>query len=238
MDKHCLIIGASGDIGKAVALQLARDGYTLSLHYHTNRKSIDELLPALPNETVVEVLRGDLSTGSGIEAFINSVSFVPSHLVFANGQAYSGLFQETPKQVMDELFHVHVKALWLITQFFLPTMIRNQHGNIIVISSIWGNVGASSEVIYSSVKGAQNSFVKALAKEVASSNIRVNAVSPGLINTKMNADLSKEEVDALVQDIPANRMGKVEEVADLVTFLCQPHATYINGENINIDGAW
>ncbi|CQR47631.1 3-oxoacyl-[acyl-carrier-protein] reductase FabG [Paraliobacillus sp. PM-2] len=238
MHKHCLIIGASGDIGKAIAVQLANEGFTLSLHYYKNEQIINDLFKALPDEVIMESVQGDLRTEKGISQFIQSVSFQPTHVVFANGQSLNCLLQETTNESMDELFYVHVKALWRITKAFLPSMIRNQYGNFIVISSIWGEIGASSEVIYSSVKGAQNSFVKALAKEVAINNIRINGISPGLIRTKMNAHLTKQEECMLTNEIPANRMGTTKEVADLAAFLVKDSASYINGEIIKIDGAW
>src|SRR5699024_12742680 len=98
-------------------------------------------------------------------------------------------------------------------------MIKKNHGMIIFITSIWGDVGASNEVVYSTVKGAQHSFVKALAKEVGSSGISVNGVSPGFIDTKMNQHLSSEEREMILAEIPFNRAGKTSEVADLISFL-------------------
>ena len=107
-----------------------------------------------------------------------------------------------------------------------------------MITSIWGNVGASYEVIYSSVKGAQNSFVKALAKEVAPSGISVNGISPGYIETKMNSHLSEEERQAIIDEIPMSRAGLPSEIAYTVSFLLDDRSTYIQGEIINMNGGW
>jgi len=115
-------------------------------------------------------------------------------------------------------------------------MIGNKRGNIINISSMWGNLGASCEVLYSSSKGAINSFTKSLAKEVAPSNIRVNAVAPGVINTDMNAWLSKEEREELISEIPLGRLGNGEEVAKVVVFLASEDSSYVTGQIINVDG--
>ncbi|WP_182199218.1 elongation factor P 5-aminopentanone reductase [Paraliobacillus salinarum] len=238
MLNHCLIIGASGDIGKRIALKLAEEGYTLTLHFFNNKQAIDELCALLPEMVVLDSIQADLSSEEGITQFIKSVAFEPTHIVFANGQSLTGIFQETSTQLMDELYYVHVKSLWMITKAFLPNMIKNQYGKLIIISSIWGEVGASFEVVYSSVKGAQNSFVKALAKEVAINNIQVNGISPGLIHTKMNQNLTSEEITALTDTIPANRMGTTDEVANLAVFLANDSSNYINGEIIKIDGAW
>ncbi|WP_117151919.1 elongation factor P 5-aminopentanone reductase [Paraliobacillus quinghaiensis] len=238
MNKHCVILGASGEIGSAIAIDLAKYGYTLTLHYNNNKEAIEKLINQLPNETVLQIIQSDLSYQTGIEAFINQMSIMPTHLVFASGQAYYGLLQDTSIEMMDHLYHIHAKAVWMITKACLPSMVREGYGNIGVISSIWGETGASCEVIYSSVKGAQNSFVKALAQEVARSNIRINAVSPGFIDTKMNQQLTSEEKNAVINEIPANRAGKPEEVAALVTFLFDEKSAYVNGENIKISGAW
>src|SRR5690625_4814641 len=117
-------------------------------------------------------------------------------------------------------------------------MIRKQRGKIIFITSIWGNIGASNEVIYSSVKGAQNSFVKALAKEVGPSGISVNAVSPGFIDTKMNRHIMEEELEDIIAHIPLNRPGLASDVAHTVRFLMDEKSDYIQGEIVNITGGW
>lgn len=238
MKKHCLIIGASGGIGRAITEAVVREGYTLSLHYHQNKSAIDQLAEQIPDEVVLEIIQADLSKQSGIEYLIEMVKFAPTDVIFAQGQASFGLFHELGLDVIDALNHVHVKATWLITQAYLPKMLAHRSGNIIVISSVWGDVGASYEVVYSSVKGAQNAFVKALAQEVAGNNVRINAVSPGLIDTPINQQLSEGEKQELIVNIPANRMGKVEEIAELVSFLLSTKSAYINGENIKISGAW
>src|SRR5699024_11914699 len=118
--------------------------------------------------------------------------------VFVSGTAHYGLFQDVTEVEMDEMIQIHVKAPWLITHHFLPQMIRNQFGQIILITSIWGNVGASNEVMYSSVKGAQNSVVKALAIEEGMRGISGNAVSSGFIDTKMKRHLLLDERSEII----------------------------------------
>lgn len=239
MKKHCLILGASGSIGSAIAMRLVKEGYTLSLHFNQDHQSIRKMVQEFPDEVVLEVIQADLSNQTGIETFLEKLTISPTHIAFANGQAHYGLLQDTATDVMDSLYHVHVKAMWLITQACLPSMIEKRNGNIIVVSSIWAEMGASFEVIYSSVKGAQNSFVKAVAQEIAGTTIRINAVSPGFIDTKMNQQLTQVEKQAIIENIPANRAGEPEEVAELVCFLLDDQkSSYINGENIKISGGW
>ena len=117
-------------------------------------------------------------------------------------------------------------------------MIANKRGNIVVISSIWGLTGASCEVVYSMVKGGQNAFVKALAKELAPSGIRVNAVAPGAIDTDMLRRFSEEELQSIANDIPIGRIGKPDEVAKTVSFLVSDAASYITGQIISVNGGW
>ena len=136
------------------------------------------------------------------------------------------------------MVQLQITSPFLLTKYLLPSMIRKKAGDIIVITSVWGFMGASCEVLYSMVKGGLNTFVKALAKEVAPSGIRVNGIAPGIIDTKMNSHLTEEEREALRQEIPMGRFGKPSEVADLVEFLLSERATYINGEIISINGAW
>ncbi|HEU5140488.1 MAG TPA: SDR family oxidoreductase, partial [Bacillales bacterium] len=117
-------------------------------------------------------------------------------------------------------------------------MVSNKRGNIIVVSSVWGLVGASTEVLYSTVKGALNSFVKALAKEIAPSGISVNGIAPGAVSTKMLNHLSDQEKIELAEEIPMGRFGEPVEMAELIAFLISGKASYINGEIISINGAW
>src|SRR5699024_8964078 len=133
---------------------------------------------------------------------------------------------------------LHVRAPWIITQAFLPSMIKEKSGKIIFITSIWGDIGASNEVIYSSVKGAQNSFVRALAKEIGPSVVSVNAVSAGFIDTNMNKHLQNEEKESIISSIPLNRAGLASDVSHTFSFLMDEKSSYIQGEIVHITGGW
>lgn len=235
---HILVLGASGDIGGQIVKDLAEAGHTFSLHYHTNHERIADLVEVLPAEAVFEIIQSDLSTMQGIEHCIQHVQFNPEAIIFAQGQSNDSLFTEASTVEMDALLKVHVQATWHISQAFLPAMIKKQFGHLLVLSSVWGEVGASHEVVYSSVKGAQNSFVKALAKEVAPSGVLVNGIAPGFIDTQMNQQFSDEERQTLKSSIPLGRLGKAEDISHLVTFLLSEQSSYITGQVMHVTGGW
>ncbi|GAA0445026.1 EF-P-5 aminopentanone reductase [Lentibacillus halophilus] len=237
MGRNVLIIGASGEIGRAVYKQIAADGDHLILHYYQNKQGL-QFTDIMQQESILMEIKADLSTANGVNHLLNQLTLPVDAVVFAGGKAHTGLFQDTDDTIMDSMLTLHVKAPWQISRHILPHMIARKQGNIIMITSIWGEVGASHEVVYSSVKGAQNSFIKALAKETAPSGISVNAVSPGFIDTKMNEHLLPEEKEAIIQDIPAGRAGTVEDVAHAVSFLMNEKSGYINGEIIHVTGGW
>ncbi|MFD1360397.1 elongation factor P 5-aminopentanone reductase [Lentibacillus salinarum] len=238
MGRNILIIGASGDIGTAISKQLADEGYNLILHYFQNKKGLEQNRNGLDKETVLMAIQADLSQTEGIHYLLDQLVFPVDAVIFAGGQAHYGLLQDMDETSMDAMLTLHVKAPWTITKHLLPGMIQQKQGRIILITSIWGEVGASYEVVYSSVKGAQNSFVKALSKEMAPSGIAVNAVSPGFIDTKMVQHILSEEKARIIDDIPANRVGTPDDVAHAVSFLMSEQSDYIHGEIIHVSGGW
>lgn len=238
MQKNVLILGASGDIGSAISKQLASENYALLLHYNNNKAALERLVQQLNQETVLQIIQADLTDTHAVYRLCDEIAYPVHAIIYVSGMAQFGLFQDTEEAEMDAMLHLHIKAPWLVTKYFLPKMIQQQSGKIIFITSIWGSVGASNEVIYSSVKGAQNSFIKALAKEVGPSGISVNAVSPGFIDTKMNEHLPYSEKEEIIADIPLHRAGLTSEVAHTVSFLLDEKSNYIQGEIINISGGW
>lgn len=238
--KNVLIIGASGDIGRATVKKLAEENSDLSfvLHYHKNKSSIVELTQQLKEEQVLQVIQADLSTNKGAVSLSQQILYPIHAVIFVSGLTQHGLFQDMSQNDMDDMINVHVKSPWLIIQHVLPTMLKQKKGKIIYITSIWGDTGASHEVIYSSVKGAQNSFIKALAKEVGSSGISVNGISPGFVETKMNEHLARDEREDIVSQIPLQRPALPEDIAHSVQFLMDDDSNYILGEIINVTGGW
>jgi 3-oxoacyl-[acyl-carrier protein] reductase len=137
----------------------------------------------------------------------------------------------------SNVINTNLNSCFLTCKNAIPEMVKRHKGKIINISSVWGNVGASMEVAYSASKGGMNTFTKALAKELAPSNIQVNAVACGFIDTDMNKCYSGEEIRAVIEEIPADRMGKPQEVARLVGMLCDGNE-YLTGQIITLDGGW
>ena len=233
--KTAVITGSSRGIGKAIAEEFAKNGYHVILNAS---KSADEL-----NEAYEEFL----SKGYSCEAVLADVSdyeeckklFIkaPDVLVNNAGISHIGLFTDMTPESFKHLIDVNLMSAFNCSHIALKTMIRNHCGNIINISSIWGERGASCEVVYSASKGGINSFTKALAKEVGLSGIRVNAISCGVIDTKMNACFDEEEKAALCDEISLARFGKAEEIAKLAYFLAEDDKSgYINGQIITADG--
>jgi 3-oxoacyl-[acyl-carrier protein] reductase len=238
MNQTVLIIGASGEIGLAIAKQCAKAGDQLILHYHSNRNALQKISEVFSDGQLLQVIQADLSTKNGINQFLSQIAFSVDCIIFASGKTEFQLFQDTSAELMDKMLTLHIEATWRITNHFLPGMIRNQSGKIICITSIWGIEGASNEVVYSTVKGAQNTFVKALAKEVAPSNIAVNAVSPGFIQTKMNNTLSEQEKKQIYNEIALRRPGCPNEVAEAVHFLLRTPGSKITGQILPVTGGW
>lgn len=236
-----LITGASGGIGQAIARRLASDGYSLYLHYHNGEKNINDLVNELREQhpkQIFETVQADLTKKSGVVDLLELIRDPLDCVVYNSGKSHVDLITDVPENELDGHIQLHLTSPFALIQKLLPQMIHNKSGKIVFVSSIWGVTGASMEVLYSMVKGGQNSFVKALAKEVAPSGISVNAVAPGAVDTQMMADFSKDELEFIKGDIPMGRLGHPEEVADLIGFLISPQADYINGQIISINGAW
>ncbi len=238
MSKNIFITGASRGIGKAIAKAFAKEGYSLYLVCKNNlsdmQKFADTLTQAHGVKTHCYAL--DLADTASLEHFLTSL---PEMDVVINnaGISHVGLMTGMSLSDWQQLLNVNLTSAFLVCKNFLPDMIQKQAGHIINISSVWGNVGASMEVAYSATKGGINSFTKALAKEVAPSHIQVNAIACGLIDTDMNACFSKEDLEAVIAEIPADRIGTPSEVADLCVQLVHS-PTYLTGQIISLDGGW
>ncbi|RYL92256.1 SDR family oxidoreductase [Sporolactobacillus sp. Y61] len=239
--RNILITGASGSIGQAVAGRIAMSGASLYLHYCTGVDRIQKLSGKLRNkfpEQFFTCVQADLADENGPDKLLHQLDQQVDGVIYTSGQSQVGLFQDVPLKSVQQQIQLQLISPFRIIQSLIQPMIREKQGKIVIVSSIWGLTGASTEVLYSMVKGGQNTFVKALAKEVAPSGISVNAVAPGAVDTPMMDEFSKQDIALVKEDIPMDRLAEPEEVASLVAFLMRPESSYISGQVISINGAW
>lgn len=240
--KAALVTGGSGGIGGAVCRSLAQQGYLTAIGYNNGREQAQALAEQLKEKGLTaEAFRCDISDRESIAKCLGEVEscFGEVELLVNNaGSAEIGLFTELSDERLCELINVDLLGHIRITKAVLPQMLSRHEGCIINISSVWGESGASCEVVYSAAKAGLIGFTKALAKECAPSGVRVNCVSCGLIDTRMNSCLSPEELQAVTDEIPMGRSGTPEEVADAVLFLSGESSGYITGQVLRVDGGW
>jgi len=235
--KNVLITGASGGIGRAISERFAKEGDILYIHYYQNVESIKEFIRLYPNISIVPV-QANLASDNGVNELLNQIKGPIDTFIYTSGSSLFGLLQDVTKEQFQSLMTLHLSSPFYITQQLIPKMIERKTGNIIIVSSIWGQTGAACEAAYSMVKGGQIAFVKALAKELAPSGIRVNAIAPGAIQTKMNEHFSDEEKAMISEEIPLGRFGEPKEVADVAYFLASEESSYITGQVISVNGGW
>ncbi len=238
-----VITGGSGAIGSAIVKEFAALGHDICIGY-------------LRGETAAEALAAEIAERYGVSAA--AVRFDLSHpetladsaekcrkalgnidiLVNNGGCEYIGLFQDMTDEQLISIMNSDLVGTMQLTKLFLPDMLSAHKGYIVNIASVWGEVGASCEVAYSAAKAGIIGFTKALAKETAPSGVLVNCVSPGFIDTRMNSQLSADERQSLIDDIPCSRAGTAQDVADAAAFLVSGKADYICGQVIRTDGGW
>jgi len=238
MNKKAFITGASRGIGKSIAEALAAKGYDLILTCVSSIYILQEFSAYLTDKYGISCTAVQADAGNYAE--MKSVFQNIDHLdVLVNnaGISHIGLLNDMTPEEWHRIIHTNLDACFYTSKHAIPLMLKNHSGRIINISSVWGNVGASMEVAYSASKGGVNAFTKALAKELAPSNIQVNAIACGVIDTDMNRCFSKEDLQLLTEEIPADRLGAPAEVADLVAYLTEAPA-YLTGQIITIDGGW
>lgn len=240
--KVALITGGSRGIGRSIALELVKAGAAVVISYSKNEAEAEKTINLIKEiGGFGKSVKGDVSLYKDAAEIIDFTikSFGSIDILINNaGISYIGLFMDMQESEWNKLFDVDLKGVINCSHYALQHMVRQEKGNIINISSIWGNSGASCEAIYSAAKGAVNSFTKALAKEMAPSNIRVNAIAPGVINTEMNNWLTIEERKDLISEIPMQRFGNPEDIGKLAVFLVSDAANYITGQIITVDGGF
>lgn len=242
MKKTAFVSGASRGIGAAIAHSLAKEGYHLALICEKRTEQLEQLAASLRETYHVETLcrTGDMGSASFVTDTASAAldRWGSVDLVVNNaGIAHIGLLADMTPQEWERLIAVNLSSCFYTAKAFVPAMVARGQGHLIQISSVWGSAGASCEVAYSAAKGGMNAFTRALAKELAPSNIQVNAIACGVIDTEMNGMLSKDERRRLQNEIPAGRLGTPEDVAAcLYALLHTP--SYLTGQIITLDGGW
>ena len=229
--KTALVTGGTGGIGQAICRRLAADGYFVYINYfHAEEKA-----KLLAEEIGGKALRFDVSSPAGVRAALSEIES-PELLVNNAGISEVDLFTAISDEKAERLLLTDLAGTMNCSRAVLPEMIHRKSGNIINISSMWGQVGASCEVDYSAAKAGIIGFTKALAKEVAPSGIRVNCIAPGFIMTEMNSRYSQEDLELIRGDIPLGIFGEPRHIADAAAFLASDKSEYITGQVLAVNG--
>lgn len=236
-----LVTGSSRGIGRAIAYHFAKAGATVILNGAHNQDALAQTYADFKAESLsVLSFLGDVSDYKVAQALFefifSKLGKYPTILVNNAGISHVGLFTDTTPAIWQKVMATNLDSAYNCSYLIAPHMIARHGGCIINISSIWGNVGASCEVAYSTSKSALNGFTKALAKELGPSQIRVNAVSCGWIDTEMNAHFTEEDKNAFIDEVPLCRTGKVEDVAQTCLYLASESALYMTGQILTLDG--
>lgn len=238
MEKKALITGGSRGIGEAAARVLAREGYDLFLVCRNSEEKIKKIKIELEETYGIrcETMICDVSDPAQVEIMIKQAGEI--HVLINNAAiSYVGLLTDMTLDQWQQVMDTNLNALFYICRLVIPQMVRRKEGKIVNVSSVWGNVGASMEVAYSTAKGGVNSFTRALAKELAPSGVQVNGAAFGVIDTDMNACFSKEEMEALREEIPADRIGSAMEAGEMIWQIINA-PSYLTGQIITMDGGW
>ena len=242
MGKTVFISGASRGIGKSIVTCFAKNGYNLIMVCKNSMDRLEELGEVVSEKYHVQALcyRCDVSDSEAVNELFRNLSQAGIRIdVLINnaGISYVGLLQDMTDEEWNRVIQTNLSSCFFTSRAVLPQMIARHNGRIVNISSVWGKVGASTEVAYSASKGGVNAFTKALAKEVAPSGISVNAIACGFIDTAMNNNLTGPEKQSIFEDIPAGRPGTSDEVAEMV-YKIVTSSEYLTGQVISFDGAW
>lgn len=236
--KTALITGASRGIGRATAETFAASGYSLILTCHSSMAELETLAGRLQSQYHISchAIQADAGTPDDIARIFRTVDNLDV-LVNNAGISHIGLLTDMTDEQWHRVMAVNLDACFYTCRAAIPIMLKKHSGKIINVSSVWGSQGASMEVAYSASKGGVNAFTKALARELAPSNIQVNAIACGVIDTAMNGCLSQSDLQKLREEIPADRLGTPEEAAQLILQIAQA-PDYMTGQIITMDGGW
>lgn len=238
--KTVIVTGGSRGIGAAIVKELAWCGYNVVLDYNKSENAAKKIKEELKEKNInIEIFKADVSKRKEVKELIKFTLEKYKNIdVLINNAGIDQIktFRDITDEDWNNMMQINLNSVFYCSQEVLENMIYNKCGCIINISSIWGQVGASCEVHYSASKAAVDGFTKALAKELGPSNIRVNSISPGFIDTDMNKELKEEDLIEIKKEIPLGRIAKPEEIAKSVKWLIEDN--YVTGQIISINGGW
>lgn len=240
MNKVIIITGASRGIGREIAKTLAREGYTIIANYNKSEKEAQKLKKELQEENKeIDIYKANIANEEETQEMIKYVikKYKKIDVLINNaGIDKIQLVTEVTKKDWDEIINTNLYGTFYISQQAAKNMIQNKQGKIINISSIWGQIGASMEVVYSISKAGVDGLTKALAKELGPSGIQVNSIAPGFIKTEMNSNFNEQEINEIKDEIPLQKLGECTDIAKCVKWLIEDN--YVTGQVIAINGGW
>ena len=231
---RALVLGGSGTIGTAIVERLLEEGNEVIIQYF--QSDLKALQDKYKGEAV-EFIQADLTQNIDLETTFAHIKYLDC-LIYSSGTALYGLLQDMSDIDIDLSYNIHVKQLIRCCRYFIDLIRQSEFGRIIVISSIWGETGASMETIYSAKKSAQIGFVKALSQELAMTNVTVNAITPGFVSGNMSQVFNSDELKAILEELPQQRMINPCEIAHTCAYLWNPLAKSITGTVQKVNGAW
>ena len=240
MEKVAIVTGASRGIGREIAKSLAKHNIKVIANYNNSEEKAIELKKELESEgIIIDIIKADVSKREEIKNLIQYAieNYGKIDILINNaGISEYKLFTDETDEDWNKVINTNLYSAFAVSQEVIPNMIKNKNGCIINISSVWGMVGASMEVLYSVSKAGIDGLTKALAKELGPSNIRVNAIAPGIVDTDMCKNFTKEELKSITEEIPLERIGKVEDISKCINWLINDN--YTTGQIISINGGW
>ena len=240
MERVAIVTGASRGIGREIAKSLAKQNIKVIANYNNSEEKAIELKKELEAEGImIDIVKTDVSKREEIRNLVKYVieKYGKIDILINNaGISEYKLFTDETDEDWNRVINTNLYSAFATSQEVIPNMIKNKNGCIINISSVWGMVGASMEVLYSVSKAGIDGLTKALAKELGPSNIRVNAIAPGIVDTDMCKNFTEEELEDIKEEIPLERIGKVEDISKCINWLINDN--YTTGQIISINGGW